>query len=101
MQTTMKLVQNSIPLLRSSEIQNIFISTTLAEYDELLVQISEETWPDVVGRVKEIEVTLEEPPRSDSPGGPFPGTAGDSPISVPMAATPSKANQGMSYIKDE
>jgi hypothetical protein len=100
MQTTIKLVQKSIPSLRSFEMQNIFISTTLAEYDGLLVQISEETWPDVVGRVKEIEVTLEDPPRSDSPGGPFSETSGDSPISVPKAATPSNVNQGMSYLKD-
>jgi hypothetical protein len=56
----MKLVQKSIPRLRSAKIEDIFISTTLAEYDDLMVQISEETWGDVVDRVKAVEVTLDE-----------------------------------------
>ncbi|KAG9077199.1 hypothetical protein FRC06_009051, partial [Ceratobasidium sp. 370] len=59
-QTTMKLVQRSIPSLRSANVQDIFISTTLAAYGDELVLISEEIWPEVVSHVRTVEVTLEE-----------------------------------------
>jgi hypothetical protein len=57
----MKLVQKSIPQLRSAKIEDIFISATLAEYEDLVLQITEETWPDVVNQIKAVEVTLDEP----------------------------------------
>ncbi|KAG8767527.1 hypothetical protein FRC12_006196 [Ceratobasidium sp. 428] len=56
---TIKLLQKSIPKLRSADAQDIFLSTTLPEYGDALVQISEDIWPDFVGRVKDVEVTLE------------------------------------------
>ncbi|KAG8712344.1 hypothetical protein FRC08_014722 [Ceratobasidium sp. 394] len=59
-QTTIKLVQKSIPNLRSAKVQDIFISTTLADYGDGLTLISEEIWPEVVGHVKNVEVTLED-----------------------------------------
>ncbi|KAG8705826.1 hypothetical protein FRC09_002741 [Ceratobasidium sp. 395] len=58
-EATIKLLQKSILKLRSADIQDIFISTTLPEYGDALVQISEDIWPDFVGRVKDVEVTLE------------------------------------------
>ncbi|KAG9081376.1 hypothetical protein FS749_007708 [Ceratobasidium sp. UAMH 11750] len=58
-QTTIKLVQKSIPKLRSANAQDIFISTTLTDYGDALVQVSEEIWPDIVGDVKTVEITLE------------------------------------------
>ncbi|KAG8716391.1 hypothetical protein FRC08_009524 [Ceratobasidium sp. 394] len=58
-QTTIKLVQKSIPKLRPANVEDIFISTTLANYGDALVQVSEEIWPDIVGDVKTVEITLE------------------------------------------
>ncbi|KAG8739558.1 hypothetical protein FRC10_005447 [Ceratobasidium sp. 414] len=58
-ETTIKLVQKSIPKLRTADIQDIFISTTLSDYGGALVQLSEEIWPDVVSHVKTVEITLE------------------------------------------
>ncbi|KAG9075779.1 hypothetical protein FRC06_009891, partial [Ceratobasidium sp. 370] len=57
--TTIEIVQKSIPKLRSADTQDIFISTALSDYGGALVQISEEIWPDVVSRVKTVEITLE------------------------------------------
>ncbi|KAG9120274.1 hypothetical protein FRC07_004304 [Ceratobasidium sp. 392] len=58
-ENTIKLLQKSIPKLRSADIRDIFISTTIPEYDDTLVQISEDIWPDFVDQVKDVEVTLE------------------------------------------
>ncbi|KAG9075688.1 hypothetical protein FRC06_009950, partial [Ceratobasidium sp. 370] len=66
LQTTIKLVQKSIPNLRSANLQDIFISTTFADNDDRLVLVSEEIWPEVSGHVKNIEVTLEDQPTDAS-----------------------------------
>ncbi|KAG8739556.1 hypothetical protein FRC10_005445 [Ceratobasidium sp. 414] len=58
-ETTINLVQKSIPKLRTADIQDIFISTTLSDYGGALVQLSEEIWPDVVSYVRTVEITLE------------------------------------------
>ncbi|KAG8695887.1 hypothetical protein FRC08_007501 [Ceratobasidium sp. 394] len=58
-QTTIKLVQKSIPNLRSANVQDIFISAALVDCGDGLLLISEEIWPEVVDNVKAIEVTLE------------------------------------------
>ncbi|KAG8721889.1 hypothetical protein FRC08_009146 [Ceratobasidium sp. 394] len=58
-QTTIQLVQKSIPKLHPANVQDIFISTTLTNYGDALVQVSEEIWPDIVGDVKTVEITLE------------------------------------------
>ncbi|KAG9080129.1 hypothetical protein FRC06_007049, partial [Ceratobasidium sp. 370] len=65
-QTTIKLVQKSIPKLRPADSQDIFLSTTLVDYGDALVQISEEIWPDIVGDVKSVEITLESDDRAIS-----------------------------------
>ncbi|KAG8736158.1 hypothetical protein FRC10_009642 [Ceratobasidium sp. 414] len=65
-QNTIKLVQKSIPKLRPADTQDIFMSTTLVNYGDALVQISEEIWPDVVGDVKSVEITLENDDRAAS-----------------------------------
>jgi hypothetical protein len=97
MQATIKLIRKSIPQLRSAKIEDIFMFTTLAEYDDLLVQISEETWPDVIGRIKEIEVTLEEYGSGASSGPPeVLGPAGDLISAPPAAIALSTAHQGIS-----
>jgi hypothetical protein len=63
------------------------------------VQLSEETWPDVVDRVKEIEVTLEESARIASSSDPaVPKYAEDVAIGPSSAATSSSAHHGMSCI---
>ncbi|KAG8702172.1 hypothetical protein FRC09_004916 [Ceratobasidium sp. 395] len=59
-ETTIKIIQRTIHKLRSTSPHDICLSTTLPEYGDTLVQISEEMWPDVVGLVKSVEVTLEE-----------------------------------------
>ncbi|KAG8767530.1 hypothetical protein FRC12_006199 [Ceratobasidium sp. 428] len=64
-EVTLRLIQKSIPKLRSADIQNIFISTTLPEYGHALVQIGENIWPDLVERVKDVEITLEQPDHID------------------------------------
>jgi hypothetical protein len=64
-------------MLRSAEIQDIFISTTLTEYSDALVQISEETWENIVDRVKEIEVILYEPVQIAPAAPGTSGAAGD------------------------
>ncbi|KAG9122359.1 hypothetical protein FRC07_001310 [Ceratobasidium sp. 392] len=56
--TVIKYVQKSIPQLQSADTQDIFISTKLAEYGDIIVRISEETWSDVVDDVKSAEITL-------------------------------------------
>ncbi|KAG9123099.1 hypothetical protein FRC07_000235, partial [Ceratobasidium sp. 392] len=58
-ENTIKLLQKSIPKLRSADIRDIFISTTIPGYGDTLVQISEDIWPDFVDQVKDVEVTLE------------------------------------------
>ncbi|KAG9078031.1 hypothetical protein FRC06_008563, partial [Ceratobasidium sp. 370] len=60
-QNTIKLVQKSIAKLRGVDAQDILISTTLADYGDALVQISEEIWPEVVGEVRTVEITLDDP----------------------------------------
>jgi hypothetical protein len=72
------------------------VSTTLAEYDDLLVQISEETWPDVVNRVKEIDVTLEEHSSASSGALVMPELAENSTMGPPTAATSNEPHQGTS-----
>ncbi|QRV96096.1 ubiquitin family protein [Ceratobasidium sp. AG-Ba] len=57
---TIKLIQKSILALGSLEPQNIIISTSFPDYGDVLAQVSEEIWPDIVGDVKTIEITLEE-----------------------------------------
>ncbi|KAG8710942.1 hypothetical protein FRC08_016525 [Ceratobasidium sp. 394] len=66
-QNTIKLVQKSIAKLRGANPQDILISTTLADYDNALVQISEEIWPDVVGDIRTVEITLDDPTDVDHP----------------------------------
>ncbi|KAG9122072.1 hypothetical protein FRC07_001692, partial [Ceratobasidium sp. 392] len=58
-QSTIKLVQKSIPKLRKAEAHDIFLSTALESYGGALVQISEEIWPDIVSHVKTVEIALE------------------------------------------
>ncbi|KAG8733328.1 hypothetical protein FRC12_018923 [Ceratobasidium sp. 428] len=58
-QNTIKLVQKSVPKLRSVDGRDVFLSTTLENYGGALVQISEEIWPDIVDQVKVVEVVLE------------------------------------------
>ncbi|KAG8717799.1 hypothetical protein FRC08_006632 [Ceratobasidium sp. 394] len=57
--TTMKYLKKSISKLRTANYQHISISTTLPEYSDTLVRISEETWPDLVDYVKTAEITLD------------------------------------------
>ncbi|KAG8731074.1 hypothetical protein FRC12_019908 [Ceratobasidium sp. 428] len=59
-ETTIKIIQRTIHKLRSTSPHDICLSTTLPEYGDTLVQISEEMWPDIVGLVKSVEVTLED-----------------------------------------
>ncbi|KAG9124009.1 hypothetical protein FRC07_013205 [Ceratobasidium sp. 392] len=54
-QSTIRLVQKSIPKLRSADAKDIFLFTMLEDYGGALVQISEEIWPDVISRVKTID----------------------------------------------
>ncbi|KAG8749553.1 hypothetical protein FRC12_013365 [Ceratobasidium sp. 428] len=72
---TIKLVQKSIPKLRSTDLQDIFLFTILEHYGGALVQISEEMWPDIVDYVKTVEVNLE----SDDDGG---GGGASRPINI-------------------
>ncbi|KAG9122326.1 hypothetical protein FRC07_001361 [Ceratobasidium sp. 392] len=58
-QNTIKLVQKSIPKLRAADSRDIFISTSLSDYSDAMVQISEEIWPDIVSSVKTVEIALE------------------------------------------
>ncbi|KAG8796267.1 hypothetical protein FRC12_001372 [Ceratobasidium sp. 428] len=58
-QNTIKLVQKSIPKLRSIDGRDVFLNTALENYGGALVQISEEIWPDVVDQVKMVEVSLD------------------------------------------
>ncbi|KAG9120685.1 hypothetical protein FRC07_003719 [Ceratobasidium sp. 392] len=60
-EATIKLVQKSIPKLRSIDTQDIFISTTLADYGDALIQISEDIWPEIVHSIKTVEITRDEP----------------------------------------
>ncbi|KAG9123096.1 hypothetical protein FRC07_000232 [Ceratobasidium sp. 392] len=53
--------EKSIPKLRSANIQDIFVSSTLPEYGDTLVQIGEEMWPDVIDLIKNVNVTYEAP----------------------------------------
>ncbi|KAG8723977.1 hypothetical protein FRC09_000874 [Ceratobasidium sp. 395] len=69
LQATIRLIQKSIPHLRSANIQDIFLLTTLPEYGDALVQIGENIWPDLIERVKSVEVRLEEPDHVDLKGG--------------------------------
>ncbi|KAG8700405.1 hypothetical protein FRC09_005972, partial [Ceratobasidium sp. 395] len=56
---TIKHIQKSIPKLQSAEIQKISIATKLPKFGDILVQISEETWPDLVDQVEIAEIALE------------------------------------------
>ncbi|QRW10426.1 polyubiquitin-C [Ceratobasidium sp. AG-Ba] len=58
-QATIKLMQSSIVKLRSLDPQNIIILTRLAEYGDALVQVSKETWADVLSSVKLVEIMNE------------------------------------------
>ncbi|KAG8705098.1 hypothetical protein FRC09_003157 [Ceratobasidium sp. 395] len=58
--TTIKIIQKTIHKLRCVDPCDICLSTTLPEYGDTLVQITEEMWPDVAGLIKNVEVTLEE-----------------------------------------
>ncbi|KAG8742300.1 hypothetical protein FRC12_015398, partial [Ceratobasidium sp. 428] len=60
LQNTIKIIQKTIHKLRSVDPCDICLSTTLPEYGDTLVQITEEMWPDVVGLIKNVGVTLEE-----------------------------------------
>ncbi|KAG8736499.1 hypothetical protein FRC10_009233 [Ceratobasidium sp. 414] len=60
-QATIKLVQKSIPSLRSASVKDMLIMTTLPDYGDGLILIGEEIWPEVVSIVKDVEVTLETP----------------------------------------
>jgi hypothetical protein len=78
------------------KIEDIFISTTLAEYDDLLVPITEETWSHIVDRVRLIEVTLEEPDDSPSSGVPPISKLDDGvAIGPPEGTTSSNSHQGV------
>ncbi|KAG8736600.1 hypothetical protein FRC10_009135 [Ceratobasidium sp. 414] len=66
-QATIKLVQKSIPNLRSASVQDIFISTTLEDCGDGLILIGEEIWPEIVDHVKNVEVTLEDQATDASP----------------------------------
>ncbi|KAG8796268.1 hypothetical protein FRC12_001373 [Ceratobasidium sp. 428] len=57
--STIKLVQKSIPKLRSVDGRDVFLSTALENYGGALVQISEEIWPDIVDQVKVVEIVME------------------------------------------
>ncbi|KAG8762342.1 hypothetical protein FRC12_009092 [Ceratobasidium sp. 428] len=59
-EATIKLIQKSIPKLRSIDVQNIFVSTVLGDYGDALIQISEEIWPDVFENIKMVEITLDD-----------------------------------------
>ncbi|KAG8762346.1 hypothetical protein FRC12_009096 [Ceratobasidium sp. 428] len=58
-ETTIKHIQKSIPNLRAAETRSISISTKLPKYGDMLVHISEETWPDLVDQVETAEIMLE------------------------------------------
>ncbi|KAG8699181.1 hypothetical protein FRC09_006774 [Ceratobasidium sp. 395] len=58
---TIEFLQKSIPKLRLASVQDIFVSATVPEYGDALVQISEDIWPEFVGWVKDMEITLENP----------------------------------------
>ncbi|KAG8767528.1 hypothetical protein FRC12_006197 [Ceratobasidium sp. 428] len=60
-EATITLLQKLIPKLRSVNTQDIFISTTLPGYGDTLVQIGEDMWPELVGQVKDVEITMEDP----------------------------------------
>ncbi|KAG9080592.1 hypothetical protein FRC06_006386 [Ceratobasidium sp. 370] len=66
-QSTIKLVQKSIPKLRLADVENIFISTKLADFGNAPVQISEEIWSDMVTHLKTVEITLEDQTDADHP----------------------------------
>lgn len=66
-QATINLIKRSYSLLRSADTQDLHISTTLPEYDGLEIEISEETWLDVVSGVKAIEITLDNPQFTHEP----------------------------------
>ncbi|KAG8702538.1 hypothetical protein FRC09_004680 [Ceratobasidium sp. 395] len=68
-QNTIKLVQKSIPKLRSIDARDVFLSTALENYGGALVQISEEIWPDIVDQVKVVEVVLEGDDEQVDPAG--------------------------------
>ncbi|KAG8717800.1 hypothetical protein FRC08_006633 [Ceratobasidium sp. 394] len=63
--TTMNYVRKSIPKLRLADTQNLSIFTTLTDYGGMLVQISEETWPDIVDCVKIAEISLDDTTEAD------------------------------------
>ena len=54
--------------MRSAETQDLHVSAMLPEYDNVEIEISEETWPDIVSGVKAIYITLDksEPTTKDS-----------------------------------
>ncbi|KAG9120687.1 hypothetical protein FRC07_003721 [Ceratobasidium sp. 392] len=60
-QAILKALQQYIPKLRSVGTHNIFISATLAEYGDTLVQISGEIWPELVNTLNSIEITTTDP----------------------------------------
>ncbi|KAG8753434.1 hypothetical protein FRC12_011546 [Ceratobasidium sp. 428] len=74
-EATIQHLQKSIPKLRSTDIQDIFMATTLPDYGDALIQISEDMWPGFVGWVKEVEVTMEDPNEVDDTVGPRPSGA--------------------------
>ncbi|QRV96100.1 ubiquitin family protein [Ceratobasidium sp. AG-Ba] len=54
------LIHNTDPFaLRSSDPQDVTLSTLFSDYGDIEAQVSEEIWSDVVGDVKTIEITLE------------------------------------------
>ncbi|KAG8728653.1 hypothetical protein FRC10_004728 [Ceratobasidium sp. 414] len=66
-QNTIKIVQKSIARLRGVDAQDILISTALADYGGAVVQICEEIWPDVVGDIRTVEITLDDPTDAGHP----------------------------------
>ncbi|KAG8739554.1 hypothetical protein FRC10_005443, partial [Ceratobasidium sp. 414] len=51
----------AVAMKRDASYQNIFISTTLTDYGDTTVQISEGIWPDLVHQLKTVEITVDLP----------------------------------------
>ncbi|KAG8762345.1 hypothetical protein FRC12_009095 [Ceratobasidium sp. 428] len=80
-QETLKIVQSSIPKLRSIEIQDIFMVATLPDYSDTPIQLTEGIWPDLASNLKTVEITV------DYPVGPSAWRAGSASAEDTRAAT--------------
>lgn len=58
-QNTIISLQRSFAALRTANLLDIHIHAKLEKYGDSLVQISEETWPDLVSGLKDVYVTLD------------------------------------------